>query len=109
MRRNLYAAVTDHAYLMGDKSFFDFKYIPQLDVRFDNEIESSRYQNTRNINSMRVLERIFFAAFVLAVLIGVLVIGISWWVMGFALQKVDLSPSWSYFGHWYGLKTRIMV
>lgn len=72
MRKTLYSAVTDHSYLMGGKTPFDFKFVPQLATKFGKETDLSETQGNQSLNSKRVLEHVLFIVFLLAIVVGVL-------------------------------------
>jgi len=63
MRKTLYSAVTDHAYLIGGKTPFDFKFVPQLDTFFGKETDLSETQGNKKFDSKRHVERVFFRCF----------------------------------------------
>ena len=94
MRKTLYSAVTDHSYLMGGKTPFDFKFIPQLNTQFGKETDLSETQGNQSLDSKRTLERVFFAIFLLAIAFGVLVAYALFLFGGYVFNKVDGEAIW---------------
>lgn len=97
MRYNLYKAVTDHSYLMGGKTPFDFKFIPSVDRKFGKEVDLAETPPAKT-KLARPLENVFFAVFLMA---GFLIFAVAWgvcWMIGPFLKAFvgGLDVSWTH-------------